>query len=116
MAQTQSESKCFRQSAIASGLPEHYTRFQLAALFSRWPLASLLITSRGCAFVDFIHFDGPYSAKAHFDAHPYHDEANNSTYHIIISPVQSRYLRLVDTTVKAKDASPTQQLVEIKSA
>ncbi|KAI6241202.1 hypothetical protein M3Y99_00343800 [Aphelenchoides fujianensis] len=93
MAKTQHESKGFRQTAMVCGLPEHYTRFQIANMFAPQPVASVLITSRGCAFVDFFEPDGPHVAKAHFDDRMYTDELSGAKYKISVCPIQSRFVR-----------------------
>ncbi|KAI6178384.1 hypothetical protein M3Y98_00494800 [Aphelenchoides besseyi] len=96
MAQTQHEAKCFRQTAIVCGLPEHYTRYQVAEIFAPQPVASVLLTSRCCAFVDFFEPNGPHNAKSHFDEHVYVDKLSKMSYKISVCPIQSRYHRFVD--------------------
>jgi hypothetical protein len=91
--QSQHDSKHFSNSAIVCGLPEHFTRFQIAALFSRWPVESVLMTSRGCAFVDFFEPNGAYQAKTHYDTVKFKDPATDDEYKITVCPIQSRYLR-----------------------
>lgn len=106
--QTQHDAKHFSNSAIISGLPEHYTRFQIAALFSAWPVESVLMTTRGCAFVEFFEPNGAYQAKKYYDASSFKDSETEAEYNITVCPIQSRYLRFknVDSALTKEKRVP----------
>jgi len=106
LAQTQHDSKHFRNSAIICGLPEHFTRYQVAAIFSRWPVASVMLTTRSCAFIDFFGPNAAYQAKAYYDEMSFKDPETGVAYTVTVCPIQSRYLRFHGSDSKEKQRVP----------
>jgi hypothetical protein len=109
--QTQQDSKHFSNSAIVCGLPIHFTRSQVAALFSRWPVESVLLTTRGCAFVEFFEPNGVHEAKEHYDAVTFNE--SDMEYKITVCPIQSRNLRFknVDSSSSKEKRVPFRDCV-----
>jgi len=89
LVQTQQDSKHFRNSAVICGLPEHFTTHQIASIFSSWPVASVLLTTRGSAFIDFFEPNGPYQAKTYFEENAFKDSETEVEYNLTICPIQS---------------------------
>lgn len=98
LVKTQPDSKHFRNSAIISGLPKHFTRLQVSAIFSQWPVASVILTTRSCAFIDFFDPNASYQAKTFYDNNKFKDSETNVEYKITVCPIQSRHLRSQPST------------------
>jgi hypothetical protein len=92
LIRTQGESKHFKNCATISGLPEHYTRNQVSAIFSRWNVASVMLTARSCAFIEFFNDNAVYQAKSYFTQNNFEDPKTKTEYKIRVCPIQSRYM------------------------